>query len=300
MKNWRWSNGALSPFFSVACAPSSTPRQSEAATAFWTMPELAEVEYFRKEWDPGLGKKIVEVQLHSRKRIFRGSNPRELARRLTGSRLLRSFAKGKQMLFQFSGGNWIGIHLGMTGKLRTEPRGFRPEKHDHLVLQQARQALVFRDARLFGRVRSHQGKSEPDWWKTGGPDIGSDDFDRAFLHAFLDRHPRAPIKAVLLLQTGFPGIGNWMADEILWRARIAPSRPAGALSSAQRNRILQETRFVASESLRIIGPDFSDPPPDWLIHQKWKRAGVCPRHGTPLRKATIGGRTTAWCPRCQK
>ena len=264
------------------------------------MPELAEVEFFRKQWDPGLRQKIMAVQLHPRKRIFRGSDPRQIVTLLTGRRFLRSYARGKQMLFEFSGGNWIGIHLGMTGKLRTEPAGFRPEKHDHFVLQQTRRALVFRDARLFGRVRFHHGRAKPKWWETGGPEISSDKFDRAFLNAFLDRHGRAPIKAVVLMQNGFSGIGNWMADEILWRAKIAPSVLAGALSAAQRARLLRETRFVASESLRIVGPDFSDPPANWLIHQKWKRDGVCPRHRSPLRKGTIGGRTTAWCPRCQK
>jgi len=105
---------------------------------------------------------------------------------------------------------------------------------------------------------------------------------------------------VLLLQSGFAGIGNWMADEILWRAKIAPLIAAGALTAAQRTRLFRETQFVASESLRIVGPDFGDLPHDWLIHQKWKRDGICPRHRTPLRKAMIGGRTTAWCPRCQK
>jgi formamidopyrimidine-DNA glycosylase len=264
------------------------------------MPELAEVEYYRRQWDPGLGQKIVRVQLHAAKRIFRGSNPRALARELTGSRLLRSFAWGKQMLFEFSGGNWIGIHLGMTGKLRVEPAGFRPENHDHLVLYQAKQALVFRDARLFGRVRFHHGTSEPEWWRAGGPDIASLDFDRTFFDEFLKRHGRAPVKAVLLLQQGFAGIGNWMADEILWRAKIAPLIPAGALTAAQRGRLFRETKFVSSESLRIVGPDFADLPRDWLIHQKWKREGVCPRHRTPLKKAMIGGRTTAWCPRCQR
>jgi formamidopyrimidine-DNA glycosylase len=263
------------------------------------MPELAEVEFFRKQWDRGRGQKVIGVQLHPRKRIFRGTEPRNIVQQLTGRRFLNSFARGKQMLFEFSGGNWIGIHLGMSGKLRTEPAGFRPEKHDHFVLHQTRQALVLRDARLFGRVRFHHGKSEPEWWRAGGPDIASDKFDRRFLNAFLDRHARAPIKAVLLLQSGFAGIGNWMADEILWRAKIAPSVLPGALTPAQRARLLRETRFVASESLRIIGPNFSDPPPDWLIHQKWKREGVCPRHRSPLRKEIIGGRTTAWCPRCQ-
>jgi formamidopyrimidine-DNA glycosylase len=264
------------------------------------MPELAEVEFFRKQWDGGLGQKIIVVQLHPRKRIFRGTDTRKIVEYLTGRRFLRSHARGKQMLFEFSGGNWIGIHLGMSGRLRTEPAGFRPEKHDHFVLQQKQQALVLRDARLFGRVRFHHGRFEPEWWRAGGPDISSDQFDRGFLNTFLNRHPRAPIKAVLLLQSGFVGIGNWMADEILWRAKIAPAILASALSPTQRTRLLRETRFVASASLRIIGPDFSDPPPDWLIHQKWKREGVCPRHRSPLRKETIGGRTTAWCPRCQK
>jgi formamidopyrimidine-DNA glycosylase len=264
------------------------------------MPELAEVEYFRRQWDPGLGQKIVRVQLHGRKRIFRGSNPRALVRELSGRRFLRSSGWGKQMLFEFSGDNWIGIHLGMTGNLRIEPPQFRGEKHDHLVLYQTKRALVCRDARLFGRVRFHHGKSAPDWWRTGAPDISSETFNPAFFDGFLRRHARAPAKAVLLLQSGFAGIGNWMADEILWRARILPAAPAGSLTAAKRHRLFTQTRFVAGESLRIIAPEFGDLPHDWLIHQKWKRNGVCPRHRTPLRKAMIGGRTTAWCPKCQK
>ena len=264
------------------------------------MPELAEVEFFRRQWDPGLGHAIKRVQVHGGKRIFRGSNPRALVRELTGRRFLRSEAWGKQMLFEFSGGNWLGLHLGMTGKLRVEPAGFRPEKHDHLVFQQAKRALVFRDARLFGRVRFHHGKSAPDWWRTGAPDIGSDSFDRKFFEAFLKRHARAPIKSVLLLQSGFAGIGNWMADEILWRAKVAPLTRSGELSARQRQRLFEETRFVSTESLRLIAPEFGDAPADWLIHQKWKREGVCPKHRTRLKKAIIGGRTTAWCPKCQK
>jgi formamidopyrimidine-DNA glycosylase len=264
------------------------------------MPELAEVEFFRRQWDPGLGQRIVRVELHPRKRVFRGSDTRALVRQLTGSRFLRSESWGKQMLFEFAGGSWLGIHLGMTGKLRIEPPGFRPEKHDHLVLHQTKRALVFRDARLFGRVRFHHGKTPPLWWRAGGPDIHSAQFDQKFVDNFLCRHGRAPIKSILLLQSGFAGIGNWMADEILWRAKIAPSIAAGSLSEARRARLFRETQFVATESLRIIAPEFGDPPRDWLIHQKWKRNGVCPQHRTPLRKAMIGGRTTAWCPCCQK
>ncbi|MDQ2658990.1 MAG: Fpg/Nei family DNA glycosylase [Verrucomicrobiota bacterium] len=263
------------------------------------MPELAEVEYYRRKWDPGLRQQITAVQLHAQKRIFRGSDPRGLRRALTGSRLTSSSARGKQMLFQFSGDNWLGLHLGMSGTLRCEPVGFRPQKHDHLVLQQTKRALVFRDPRLFGRVRFHHGKALPPWW-SDAPEIGSPDFTANYLAEFLHRHARAPVKAVILRQDGFPGIGNWMADEILWRAQIAPARRAGTLAPNERIALRRATRFVARESLRIIGHDYSDPPATWLIHQRWKPSGLCPRHGTPLKRATIGGRTTAWCPRCQR
>jgi formamidopyrimidine-DNA glycosylase len=187
----------------------------------------------------------------------------------------------------------------MSGKLRCESAGFRAAKHDHLILQQTGQALVLSDPRLFGRVRFHHGRSKPDWWHLGGPDIVSKNFNQRFVEEFLKRHRRAPIKAVLLLQAGFNGIGNWMADEILWRAGIAPNKAAGALTKPQRTRLFDETQFVACESLRIVGKDFSDMPGDWLIHQKWKDDGVCPRHQTALKKRMIGGRTTSWCPLCQ-
>ncbi|HEX8678886.1 MAG TPA: DNA-formamidopyrimidine glycosylase family protein, partial [Chthoniobacterales bacterium] len=238
------------------------------------MPELAEVEYARKQWDPGVGRKVVAVQLHARKRIFRGEDTRKLARDSVGRRLLRSTARGKQMLFVFSGGNWLGIHLGMTGALRVEPAGFTAEKHDHLVLQQAKRALVFRDPRQFGRVRFHSGKSSPPWWSSA-LEIGSPEFNAGHLSGILKRHSRAPIKAVLLLQSSFPGVGNWMADEILWRAKIAPATRVATLNAKQQSALLRATRFVSREALRIIGRDNSDLPKSWLIHERWSSTGVC-------------------------
>lgn len=264
------------------------------------MPELAEVEYFRKRWDSGLGAPITAVQLHGEKRIFRGSDVRALKRRLVRQKLLRSEARGKQMLFEFSDGNWLGLHLGMSGQLRVEPAGFRAEKHDHLVLQQKERALVFRDARQFGRVRFHHGEESPDWWQALAPEISSRGWTRATMGKFLQRHARAPIKAVVLSQQGFPGIGNWMADEILWRAHISPRTPAGRLNAAKLAALYRSTRFVARAALAIIGNDWSDPPRTWLLHERWKAGGKCPRHGTVLSRATIGGRTTAWCARCQR
>jgi formamidopyrimidine-DNA glycosylase len=264
------------------------------------MPELAEAEWYRKQWNAGIGQVVLRLALHSQKRIFRDTDTRGLCRNLVGEKLLRSARRGKRMLFVFSGDNWLGIHLGMTGKIRTDSAKFRPAKHDHLVLYQRERALVFSDSRQFGRVRFHHGKTEPDWWSAETPEIDSPKFDQDVVDRFLDRHRKAPIKAVILMQHGFSGIGNWMADEILWRAKIRPAIRTGKLTRRQRQDLFRETKFVVKESLRITGRDFSDPPKTWLIHQKWKRNGICPRHRIPLRHAMIGGRTTAWCPRCQK
>ena len=264
------------------------------------MPELAEVEYFRKSWDPALGEKIVAVRLHAEKRIFRGSDPAAIRRRLVRQTFLRSEARGKQMLFVFSGSNWLGIHLGMSGNLRVEGRNFRAGKHDHLVLQQTERALVLRDARQFGRVRFYHGKNPPEWWERAAPEIGSAAFTKDVVREFVRRHGRAPIKAVLLLQSGFPGIGNWMADEVLWQARIAPRRRAGELNEDKLTALWRSVRFVARASLRTLGQDNSDPPKSWLLHERWHAGGKCPRHGSRLRREKIGGRTTVWCPRCQR
>jgi formamidopyrimidine-DNA glycosylase len=264
------------------------------------MPELAEVEWYRKQWNRARGDEIVDVRLHPRNRVFRETNTRALRENLVGNNLLTSTTRGKRMLFQFSGDSWLGIHLGMTGKIRVESASFRPNKYDHLVLYQRECALVVTDSRQFGRVRFHHGPDEPDWWKSSVPEIISPEFDQKFVDQFLDRHRKAPIKAVLLMQPGFSGIGNWMADEILWCAKILPRKRTGKLTGPERTAIFQATKFIVRKSLQTLGKDFSDPPRNWLIHQKWKRDGLCPRHRTPLRHTTIGGRTTAWCPRCQK
>lgn len=276
------------------------------------MPELAEVEWYRKQWDAGLGQRVESVRLHGHKRLFRGTNTRTLRQCLSGQILLSSAARGKRMLFRFSAGNpgksgargnvrsWLGIHLGMTGALRVESANFTGDKHDHLILHQAKRTLVLRDPRQFGRVQFRHGVGEPDWWRTGVPDIMEDMFDRPWQDRFLQRHAKAAIKAVLLMQHGFPGIGNWMADEILWRAKILPARPVCSLGEFERSMLFRQTKFVVRRSLETLGEDYSDPPRGWLIHERWKRGGKCPKHGIGLSRATVGGRTTAWCSKCQR
>jgi formamidopyrimidine-DNA glycosylase len=263
------------------------------------VPELAEVEYYRSRWNPGVGEKITRVHLHGDKRVFRGMEP-TLLEKLAGQRLKASESSGKQMLFRFSGDFWLGLHLGMSGTLSRASADYSPGRHDHLVLFQKKRALIFNDPRQFGRVLIHRGKDVPDWWSRIGPALTSDEFTFKRMAEFLQRRSRLAIKAALLVQEGFPGIGNWMADEILWHARIAPTRSCSELRPEEQKALWRETRFVAREALKKIGTDFGDPPADWLIHERWKRTGRCPKHKSPLRKETIGGRTTAWCPKCQR
>jgi formamidopyrimidine-DNA glycosylase len=260
------------------------------------MPELAEVEFFRKRWDPGLGKRIREVLVHPRAKVFRDTDPEALVLHLTGATLRTSAAAAKQMVFRASGDAWLGIHLGMTGELTVQPAGHVPGKHDHLVLAQDDRSLVFSDHRMFGRIQFATGRQAPAWWASIAPAILSEAFTVEAVAAFLARRARTPIKAVLLMQERFPGIGNWMADEILWRAALHPRRLAGSLTPAEIKRLHRECRWVCTHALATIGRTFADPPKSWLFLHRWEDGGKCPRTGTPLVREKIGGRTTCWSP----
>jgi formamidopyrimidine-DNA glycosylase len=264
------------------------------------MPELAEVEYYRKQWNAGLGQRVISVEAHQNTRLFRGMNAAEMAGALRGLHYRESFARGKQMLFRFGGEAWIGLHLGMTGKLRTEKVRFRASQHDHLLIRLKKMVLVFSDPRQFGRVQFHRGPKPPDWWTKIPATPAEPAFTRKTMSAFLAKHGRLPIKGTLLLQSGFPGIGNWMADEILWQAGIAPARLTVKLTPPDVTRVWKTARRVSRTSMETVGENFSDPPRHWLFHERWSRSGVCPRHRIVLSCATIAGRTTVWCAKCQR
>lgn len=273
------------------------------------MPELAEVEFYRKRWhQAGAGQRVTGVKLHPRSRVFRGTDPAALRSHLPGRRLVDSEAAAKQIALRFDSGAWLGVHLGMSGELSVRPVASPPGAHDHLVLVLERGALVFTDPRMFGRVRFEVGPGEPDWWRELPPALLSPAFTRPALAAFLRRRARAPLKAVLLMQERFPGIGNWMADEILWRAALHPAQPAGSLRPAEVARLWREIRQVCRQALSTIAGVGDDLPADlneripatWLFSHRWRDGGRCPRTGTPLARAEVGGRTTCWSPARQR
>ncbi|MES2693544.1 MAG: DNA-formamidopyrimidine glycosylase family protein [Verrucomicrobiota bacterium] len=273
------------------------------------MPELAEVEFFRKRWHlAAKGERVVDVLGHDTKKLLRDLDFPAFKRALIGKKFTDSEAAAKQMLFRFGDDVWLGIHLGMSGELSVAAPDHPPGKHDHLVIVTEKHALVFNDPRMFGSVDFHQGKEPPAWWTKIAPSILSKAFTVKVVAAFLQRRGRAPIKAVLLMQERFPGVGNWMADEILWRAAIHPRRLSGSLTPAEVRALWRECRTVCRQALAAIAGRGNTIPKDlnvgipqsWLFHHRWRPGGKCPKTGQPLAHATIGGRTTCWSPARQK
>jgi len=269
------------------------------------MPELAEVEHSRRTWDPGLGDRVLAVDTRfDHARPFRGTDVKRLREALAGSVLRASEASGKQLCFRFGGRStntadlWLGIHLGMAGHLERKPAGYVAEKHDLVILRQKKRSLVFTDLRHFGRVLFHEGPEAPAWWSSLAPSILSPAFTREAVETFLARRKRTAIKPVLLMQERFPGVGNWMADEILWRARIAPTIASGHLDKDQIGALHRATRFVCRASIETMDEDW-EYPRTWLFAHRWKDGGDCPRCRGPLTRFLVGGRMTCFCRVCQ-
>ena len=273
------------------------------------MPELAEVEFYRKQWNPGRGQIVRAVEAHPQARIFRAASATQVATALRGEAMNASLAAGKQMLFRFGADAWLGVHLGMSGELAARGLDFVAGRHDHLVLRTANAALVFTDPRMFGRIDVTIGTAAPAWWTRVAPAILSDAFAVQSVADYLQRRRRAPLKTVLLIQERFPGIGNWMADEILWRAGIHPRRRAGSLGPSDVRALWRECRQVCRMALHAIAGRRENEmpsalnsriPDSWLFNHRWENGGRCPKTGRPLVREVVGGRTTCWSPARQK
>jgi len=191
------------------------------------MPELAEVEYYRQLWQGALGQRITAVELHVAARVFRGCDTAGLAESLRGRILKSSRSHGKQLLMGFSGGYWLGLHLGMTGQLRVEPAEYLPAKHDHLVLRQRARTLVLADHRMFGRVRFDVSAAEPAWWSTLPPRLPRHDFLCSTSPVFCSNAPAHRSKPRCSIR------GVFLAWETGWRTRFCGRRGSIRCSRAE-------------------------------------------------------------------
>jgi len=246
------------------------------------MPELPEAERARRQIDRALGREIVAVDDRDTY-VCRPHAPGEIADALVGQTLERSHRRGKFLWVETSG-PVLGLHLGMAGRIDVdEPPA--PGNWDRFALTFADGGrLALRDKRRLGRALL-----EPDLSHVGpdAAEIGRD--------AFRARVGRgtAPIKARLLDQGALAGVGNLLADETLWRARISPRRLAGELTVEELDRLRRDLRAATRAAIRNGGAHTGD-----VIPER-RRDGSCPRCGTAMTRATIGGRTTYWCPECQ-
>jgi formamidopyrimidine-DNA glycosylase len=271
------------------------------------MPELPEVESARLVIArAALGRTIIDVD-DTDTYECRPHQPGEIRAALLGRQLRAAYRQGKSMWCAVAGpgepaatGPTLGIHLGMSGKIViADGRGSEIDGGDYWERGRAggdyrfsRFALTFDDGgsmrlidpRRLGRVRLNPPV------EALGPDarlITAAQFRSALARG------TAPVKARLLDQEAIAGIGNLLADQILWSARVSPSRPVGQLSRPDIDRLLRATRRALESAIGAGGVHT-------LSIVAFRKAGaLCPRCGSPMNRATVGGRTTWFCSREQ-
>ena len=261
------------------------------------MPELPEVERARALIaERALGRTISAVD-DTDSYVCRPHQPGEIAEALKGVRLVSANRRGKSMWIDTDGeggrGPVLGLHLGMAGRIVVDdasagdPANYddSPPLWDRFTLRfDDGGRLVLRDKRRLGRAVLN-----PDLAGLG-PDAAEVTRD-----AFRERVGAgiAPLKARIMDQSVIAGVGNLLADEALWRARLSPLRPAGDLTEEELDRLRRETRAATRAAIRKGGVHTGDVIPARM------RGGSCPRCGAEMRRETVGGRTTYWCPACQ-
>ena len=253
------------------------------------MPELPEVERARALIaQRALGRPIVAVD-DSDTYVCRPHAPGEIADALIGRELVTAERRGKTMWCETSdGGPTLGLHLGMAGRIVVDDQeagipqpGAEGRGWDRFTLGFADGGrLVLRDRRRLGRVRL-----EPAIDRLG-PDIA--EISRTDFRVRVGRGG-TPIKSRIMDQSVVAGVGNLLADEALWKARIDPRRPARDLSVEELDRLRNAVRAANRSAIAKGGVHTG------VIVPARRRDGVCPRCGTPLAQARIGGRTTWWC-----
>ncbi len=226
---------------------------------------------------------------------MRNASPRALVRTLRDRTFGEPTRHGKWLLCPASGPILV-LHFGMTGELVWS--GSEPERHRHdrmiLVLEDGE--LRYRNMRRLGGV-----------WLAGDDeelgsllaDLGPDALDvdeEGFLTRLRPR--RGGAKATLLDQGFVAGIGNLLADEILWQARLDPRTRVDRLGGRRQRNLFRTMRDVLETAMADV--DYAEHRPDWLVHVRDRPDPACPRCGRHLRRSVAAGRTTYSCPACQR
>jgi formamidopyrimidine-DNA glycosylase len=247
------------------------------------MPELPEVERARQTLEQVLGRTVASVDDRDTY-VCRPHPPGEIAAALAGHTLHSAHRRGKFLWIDTEDGPTLGLHLGMAGRIAVEDPPDEHPRWDRFTISFTDGSRVaLRDKRRLGRAMLN-----PDFSRLG-PDageIGRDEF-RARVGA-----GRTAIKARLLDQHALAGVGNLLADETLWQARISPLRSTASLSEHELDLLRRELRRAIRSAIRRGGVHTGEFIPA-------RKQGSCPRDGHALARSRVGGRTTLWCPVCQ-
>jgi formamidopyrimidine-DNA glycosylase len=270
------------------------------------MPELPEVETTVRGLVPVLeGRRLVGVE--ARRADLRRAFPADLRQRLTGARVTGLGRRAKYGLLHTDRGDTLVFHLGMSGRWRIDPSELG--LHDHLVLEtEEGRRLSLNDPRRFGSVDLVETAMLDEWpaFAAMGPEPLGEKLDADYLLGALEGRV-APIKAMLLDQRIVAGLGNIYVCEALHMARIAPGTPAGRISRPRFERLVDAVKAVLLAAIEAGGSslrDFARPDGElgyfskqWRVYGREGEACLC---GAPIRRRSDSGRSTFFCPRCQR
>jgi formamidopyrimidine-DNA glycosylase len=269
------------------------------------MPELPEVETTVRGLAPVLdGQVITRVTL--RRADLRRPFPEGLGQALTGARVIAMGRRAKYGLIGTDRGDTMIFHLGMSGRWRIDPAELLP--HDHLLIETAKHRLALNDPRRFGSVDLVPTAGLEAWppFAALGPEPLGPDFNAAYLAKALDGRI-APVKALLLDQRIVAGLGNIYVCEALFMAGIAPHRPGGQLTKARLAKLVTAIREVLEAAIEAGGSTLRDyARPDGELGYFAKQWRVYGREGEPcacggtVERRVDSGRSTFWCPKCQR
>jgi formamidopyrimidine-DNA glycosylase len=263
------------------------------------MPELPDMELYRRTLDAhALHRKITRAMVSDR-RILGNLPEKELVQRLEGNRLQSSRRHGKHLLIPLASNGLLTMHFGMTGRLEYVEPAARDVHYDRVRLAFEGGSLVYVNKRMLGRVGLADDADAFIAAEELGPDALDPAFDLDALSSALDG--RREVKAVLMDQGVVAGIGNLYADEILFHARLHPRTPGRTLGEHERKTLLARIREVLQGAVdHGAGAEqlLERLPKGWLLPQR-REGGICPHCHKRLGTLKAAGRTGYYCPHCQ-
>ena len=276
------------------------------------MPELPEVETVRRGLLPVMEGRVI-TQAEVRREGLRWPFPERMAERLSGVRIEALHRRSKYILVDLSSGETLLIHLGMSGRMLIGEGTHPPlAKHDHVVLHmQGGARVVFNDARRFGMmdlVATHEAGQHRLLAPIGPEPLGNAFHEAGLIAALKGRN--TAIKTALLDQRIVAGLGNIYVCEVLFRARMNPKTRAGRIAAERVGALVPVIREVLQEAIAAGGSSLrdyrqADGELGYFQHafRVYGREGApCTRHGCDgeIARITQGGRSTFYCPQCQR